>query len=88
MHTSDIREKIIKYGFIEISELLIFLEHFCYSEIAVEESKYILDILKKCISSHDNGSIYFRELHELSFELEKWHSENYIKNKGNTQNYS
>lgn len=88
MHSSEIREKIIKYGFTEISELLIFLEYFCYSEMSPEESKYVLEKLKKCIALHDNGSLYFRELHELSFELERWHSEYYIKNKSNKKNCS
>ncbi|MDS7721611.1 hypothetical protein N7605_17565 [Pantoea ananatis] len=56
------------YGFIECSELRIFLNYCCSENIYRAEAAYIEEKLALCLLNHDNGGVYFNEMKE-AYEL-------------------
>lgn len=62
-----IKEMLGNYGFIEISDILIFLSIIGEGKYEAFEYKYIRSKLSECIRKHDNGSEYFESIrHTLS----------------------
>ncbi|QNL02982.1 hypothetical protein D0895_24265 (plasmid) [Serratia ureilytica] len=64
-----VKKKLENYGFVECSQLNLFLDYFCDDYPGYAELAYIYYKLAECIDAHDNGDAYFNNLNELSSEI-------------------
>lgn len=70
LSVKEIRERIDRYGFTEISDIIIFLDVICHGLPDLPDYIYIRRKLDRCLSHHDNGSDYFIPLREFACELD------------------
>ena len=73
--SASISKTVEKFGFVECSDITVFLRFFCEMAPGKGELIYIRHVLFRCLSAHDNGSAYFSALRSLvtkiSSEIEK-----------------
>ena len=62
--------RVRRYGFIEISDILRFLDSVCKPVPDDSDLLYIRSKIEKCLDTHDNQSAYFIPLRELATELD------------------
>lgn len=66
-----ILDTIQKYGFYEIHEASIFLRLFCSSSLDRSCVLFLREKLYECVLRHDNGDIYFSEIHFILKKLDE-----------------
>lgn len=67
---SQLKERFVHYGFIEIADVLRFIEFACSSPPERSDYMFIRDKIYLCLKYHDNGSNYFIELREFASMLD------------------
>lgn len=65
-----VHEKIQGFGFTEVTDILIFLDFICGSELDVSEIAYLRQKIHLCLRRNDNESDYFIRLREFAAELD------------------
>jgi hypothetical protein len=66
----QLRERIAKYGFIEISDVLHFIDLVCSSPPDLSDYSFIRNKIELCLRHHDDSSNYFIDLREFASELD------------------
>ncbi|MBS1205271.1 MAG: hypothetical protein H6R25_2170 [Proteobacteria bacterium] len=66
----QLRERVSHYGFIEIVDILRFIDSICSSPPGRGDYFFIRDKIGLCLCHHDNESDYFIPLRELATELD------------------
>ena len=69
MNKVQIESRIRKFGFVEVTDILRFLEYMCDKELDVADYAYIRSKVGSCLKYHDDHSDYFIPLRELATEL-------------------
>lgn len=70
MNKVQIKNRIRKFGFIEVADILRFLELMCDKELDVADYAYIRSKIGSCLKYHDDHSDYFIPLREFATELD------------------
>lgn len=70
LQKEQIRERVGGYGFIEIADVLRFIDLICSSPPDRSDYVFIRGKLDLCLRYHDNGDDYFIPLRELVTELD------------------
>lgn len=70
MSKNQLRERIGHYGFVEVADILRFIDFICSSPPDRSDYAFIRSKLDLCLRHHDNGSNYFIELREFASELD------------------
>ncbi|HFQ9141769.1 TPA: hypothetical protein ACHTOV_004255 [Enterobacter cancerogenus] len=66
----QLRERVGRYGFIEIADILRFIDFICSSPPERNDYIFIRGKLDLCLRHHDDGGDYFIPLRELATELD------------------
>lgn len=66
----QLRERVAKYGFIEIRSILHFIDFVCSSPPDSSDYTFIRSKIKLCLHHHDDDSDYFIDLREFISELD------------------
>ncbi|ELC6383286.1 hypothetical protein Q8V88_003984 [Enterobacter hormaechei] len=70
MSKKQLREKIEGFGFVEVADVLRFIEFVCSSPPEKSDYIFIRHKVELCLKHHDDGSNYFIELREFASELD------------------
>lgn len=70
MSKEQIKFRIQKFGFVEVADILRFLELMCDTELDVADYTYIRSKIGSCLKHHDDHSNYFTPLRELAAEMD------------------
>lgn len=65
--------ELMKYGFVEVSDVIAFLEVICPTVPDDAAVLYMKEKLSDCLKNNDNGSEYFDELRTVVKKLEEEH---------------
>lgn len=66
----QLKERVSLYGFVEIADVLRFIDFICSSPPDRSDYVFIRSKIDLCLRRHDNGSNYFIELREFASELD------------------
>lgn len=70
MSKKQLRERVQSYGFIEIADILRFIDFVCIPLPDKGDYIFIRNKIELCLKNHDNGSDYFITLREFASELD------------------
>ncbi|PKC42915.1 hypothetical protein V462_00085 [Pantoea ananatis 15320] len=66
-----LRERLSRYGFVECSMLICFLDMCCYERPEQGELLYIRSKIRECLWSHDDGSTWFDDLRLMESQVSR-----------------